>query len=147
MTGEHAGSRIFWDTNIFIYLLEDSPKFGQAVADLRSRMLRRNDYLITSTMTVGEILVKPVSARNVALADRYRKFFSSTALTVTPFDFPAAEVYAQVRQDRSIRPADAIQLACAAAAGVDLFITNDDRLSQKNIGGVKFITSLSRAPL
>jgi len=24
---------IFWDTNLFIYLLEDSPKFGQAVAD------------------------------------------------------------------------------------------------------------------
>ena len=52
---------IFWDTNLFIYLLEDSPKFGQAVAELRRRMLRRNDRLFTSAMTVGEVLVKPLS--------------------------------------------------------------------------------------
>jgi hypothetical protein len=42
---------------------------------------------------------------------------------------------------------DAIQLACAAAAGVDLFITNDDRLSRKHVPEVKFITSLERAYL
>ena len=42
---------------------------------------------------------------------------------------------------------DAIQLACAAAAGVDLFITNDDRLSRKHVADVKFIASLERAYL
>jgi len=110
-------------------------------------MLRRGDRLFTSAMTVGEVLVKPISTRNAALVDRYRGFFSSPQLTIAPFDFPAAEAYGHIRQDRSIQPADAIQLACASAAGVDLFITNDDRLSQRSIPGVNFITSLSRAPL
>jgi len=140
-------AKVFWDTNLFIYMLEANPKFGPAVKNLRRRMLQRNDRLFTSAMTVGEILVKPISAGNRILADRYRVFFSSPHLTVSGFDLNAAEVYARIRQDRTIQPADAIQLACAASAEVDLFITNDDRLSQKNINGVNFITSLSRAPI
>ena len=42
---------------------------------------------------------------------------------------------------------DAIQLACAAAAEVDLFITNDSRLNRRNIPGVKFISGLNEAPI
>jgi predicted nucleic acid-binding protein len=139
---------IFWDTNLFIYLLEDSPQFGQAVAELRRRMLRRNDRLFTSAMTVGEVLVKPLGSGNAALADRYRTLFSGSHITVSAFDLGAAEAYANIRQDRSIFPADAIQLACAESAKADLFITNDDRLTQKNIPGVSFfIASLTRAPV
>jgi predicted nucleic acid-binding protein len=139
---------IFWDTNLFIYLLEDNPKFGPAVEELRRRMLRRNDRLFTSAMSVGEVLVKPLTTANSALADRYRTFFRGPHLTISPFDLAAAEAYARVRQDRSVQPADAIQLACAESAQADLFITNDDRLSQRSIPGVSFfITSLSRAPL
>lgn len=140
-------ARVFWDTNLFIYMLEDSPKFGQTVENLWRRMLQRNDQLLTSAMTVGEILVKPLATGNRALAGRYRSFFSSPQMTITTFDLGAAEAYARIRQDRSVQPADAIQLACAASASVDLFITSDDRLSQKNINGVNFITSLSRAPI
>ena len=139
---------IFWDTNLFIYLIEDSPKFAPAIEELRRRMLRRHDRLFTSAMSVGEVLVKPLSTGNTALADRYREFFGGPHLTVSPFDLAAAETFAHIRQDRSVHPADAIQLACAESAQVDLFITNDDRLSQKNIPGVSFfVTSLSRAPI
>ena len=140
-------AKVFWDTNLFIYLLESSPEFGPAVENLRRRMLQRDDRLYTSAMTVGEILVKPVAMGNLALADRYRAIFASPSVTVTAFDLAAADVYSRIRQDRSIQPADAIQLACAASAEADLFITNDDRLSQRNIPGLKFITSLSRAPI
>lgn len=98
-------------------------------------------------MTVGEVLVKPFSCGNAALVDRYRTLFSSDRISICPFDFSAAESYGRIRQDRSIQPADAIQLACAACADIDLFVTNDDRLSQKNIPGIKFLTSLVRAPI
>jgi len=141
-------ANIFWDTNLFIYLLEDSPTFAQAVEDLRRRMLRRKDRLLTSAMSLGEVLTKPFSTGNTALADRYRKYFAAPNVIVSAFDSGAAEAYAHIRQDRSIQPADAIQLACAVSAEADLFITNDDRLSQKIVPGVDFfIASLSRAPL
>jgi predicted nucleic acid-binding protein len=110
-------------------------------------MLRRGDRLYTSAMTVGEVLAKPISSGSTGIVARYQSFFASDQIVVSVFGFPAAEAYGNIRQDRSIQPADAIQLACASSAGIDLFITNDERLSQKSIPGVKFLTSLARAPI
>jgi predicted nucleic acid-binding protein len=140
-------ANIFWDTNLFIYLLEGNPSFGTAVKDLRRRMLLRNDRLFTSAITVGEILVKPLSTGDKLLANRYRAFFTGPQVTVSTLGLGAAEAYAAIRQDREIHPADAIQLACAAAVEIDLFITNDGRLSKKNVPGIKFISGLSEAPI
>jgi predicted nucleic acid-binding protein len=64
---------------------------------------------------------------------------------VLPFDRASARVYAQLRTDKTLKAPDAIQLACAAAAGCDLFITNDDRLSRRIIPGIQFIVSLEAA--
>ena len=40
---------------------------------------------------------------------------------------------------------DRTRAACAAQAGVDLFITNDDRLSRFTVPGIQFLVSLDRA--
>ena len=140
-------TKIFWDTNLFIYLLERHAIFSPTVVELRKRMLARGDYLYTSSLTVGEILVKPAQQRNASLMQRYRSFFEHPAITVVHLDIDAAVLYAQIRQDRGISKPDAIQLACAACVRTDLFITNDARLSGKAIEGIKFITTLANAPI
>ncbi|MEE8200199.1 MAG: PIN domain-containing protein [Candidatus Acidoferrales bacterium] len=137
-------SRIFWDTNLFIYLIEDYGQLSERVAALRRRMLERQDQLCTSTLTLGEVLVKPAEMGREDLQERYRQALETAAVLV-PFDREAALTYAAIRKDRTIKPADAIQLSCASAAGTDLFITNDERLSQKLVPGIKFLTSLGRA--
>ena len=53
-------SRIFWDTNLFIYLFEEYGELSRRVQRLRSSMLSRGDQLLTSSLTLGEILVKPI---------------------------------------------------------------------------------------
>jgi len=137
-------SRVFWDTNLFIYLFEGRGAQADRVVALRERILERRDQLFTSALTLGEILVKPVEADDTALAGRYTRTIEATAVVI-PFSVEAAPIYARIRLDRSIRPPDAIQLACAAAAEIDLFVTNDDRLSRKSVPGIQFITSLERA--
>src|SRR5205823_2233251 len=137
-------SRIFWDTNLFIYLIEDYGKFSDRVSVLRERMLTRGDQLFTSSLSLGEVLVKPFEVADDGLAEQYRQAITAGA-TVIDFDSGAAISYARIRKDRSLRPPDAIQLACAATAGMELFITNDDRLSQKSVKGIHFIVSLERA--
>lgn len=139
-------SRIFWDTNLFIYLFEDFGGFTSQVATLRSRMLTRGDELFTSAITLGEILVKPMQNGDTKAVAYYQKLLTTTA-AVLPFEEKAAVVYARLRGDRSLRPPDAIQLACAASAGVDLFITNDARLQAKQIAGIQFIVPLDRVPI
>src|SRR5438128_1961640 len=116
-------SRIFWDTNLFVYLFEEHGELSERVVMLRQRMLERNDQLYTSTLTLGEILVKPIEANDHVLSRRYEEALSTTTILI-PFSAEAARRYAELRRDRALRPPDAIQLACAAQAGVDLFITN-----------------------
>ena len=70
---------------------------------------------------------------------------AASGATIIPFDIEAARLYAGMRNDRTIRPPDAIQLACAAQARVDLFVTNDERLSMKSIPRIQFVSSLQRA--
>ncbi|MBI2155194.1 MAG: PIN domain-containing protein [Candidatus Rokubacteria bacterium] len=137
-------SRIFWDTNLFIYLIEDHGQLSERVAALRKRMLTRNDQLYTSALTLGEVLVKPTEAGSEHLKQKYEAALVAGSILI-PFNVEAARIYATIRQDRNIRPPDAIQLACAAHARVDLFITNDDRLSGRTTPGIQFVTSLSKS--
>ena len=139
-------SRIFWDTNLFIYLLEDYGALSDRVAEIRARMLSRKDQLYTSTLTLGEILVKPREANDEPGIQKFIDVLSGIAVLI-PFDQKAAQIYASVRQDRFIKAPDAIQLASAAAAQTDLFITNDDRLSRKSVAGIHFVTSIESAYL
>jgi len=137
-------SLVFWDTNLFIYLLEDFGPQSDRVVSIRERMLERADELCTSTLTLGEVLVKPAEQGNEALRQRYEDTLSQTTRLIA-FDRETARRYAEIRRNRSIRPPDAIQLACAANVGVDLFITNDDRLSRLTVPGIQFLVSLDRA--
>jgi predicted nucleic acid-binding protein len=139
-------SRIFWDTNLFIYLFESTGPLSKRVSALRKVMLARGDQLLTSTLTLGEILVKPIERGDTDLARKYEEALAATSLLIG-FDVKAANNYAAIRCDRSIRAPDAMQLACASAAGVDLFITNDSRLHDKHIAGIQFIVPLEHAPL
>ena len=137
-------SRVFWDTNLFNYLIEDSGDRARQVLKLYQRMTERGDLLLASALTLGEVLVKPTERNDDALKVRYEQAICSGA-SVLPFDIDAATHYAEIRQDGIIRAPGAIQLACAAAAGMDLFITNDDRLAHESVRGIHFIQPLGRA--
>jgi predicted nucleic acid-binding protein len=140
-------SRVFWDTNLFIYLLEDYGLHSEGVVELLAKMESRGDELLTSAITLGEILVQPSSSGDVRRCQEYEAAITENA-EILPFDVAASRKYARIRsQPRKITPPDAIQLACAAAAGVDLFLTNDSRLHGLHVDGIQFITSVDRAPL
>ena len=69
-------SRIFWDSNLFIYLLEDHPQFSQAVADLVHRVW-------VSFVTSG--------SPGWAAYDAARRTTGLLAEDVTPVDDPAGD--------------------------------------------------------
>jgi uncharacterized protein len=139
-------SRIFWDTNLYIYLFEDFGQFSEQVAVLKEKMAKRGDQLFTSALTIGELLVKPTELRDLDLCRKYVRGVSVSSNLIS-FDVAVAQLYAGIRCDHTIRSPDAIQLACAAAARVDLFITNDSRLLGKRINGIEFIVPLDRVPI
>jgi predicted nucleic acid-binding protein len=49
-----------------------------------------------------------------------------------------------IRSTTSIKGPDAVHLACASEARIDLFVTNDNRLQGKRVEGIQFIVPLTR---
>jgi predicted nucleic acid-binding protein len=140
-------SRIFLDTNFFIYLIEATSPQSIRARYLSRAFAARRDEVLTSAMSVGEVLVAPLRNSDHALAQRYRQIFRGKGISVLPFVEQAAEAFARIRIQSSIKPPDAIQLATAGTAGCDLFLTNDDRLQGMTVPGIHFITSFDKAPI
>ena len=135
-------SRIYWDTMLFIYWLEDNPQFARRVNAIRSRMQERDDELITGAFTFGEVLAGIYRRGASSLADETKRLLQGVVAEVVPFTLEAADRYAQIRGSLGLAPADAIHLASAAQAGTDLFVTNNKKLVGKFVPGVQFIASL-----
>jgi len=135
-------SRIYWDTMIFIYWLEDHPQYAKRVHTIHSRMQQRHDQLLTGAFTFGEVLTGVYRKGAADRAQEARRQLQRIVAEVVPFTLDTADRYAQIRGTLGIAPADAIHLACAAQAGTDLFLTNDKRLVGKFIPGIQFVASL-----
>jgi len=135
-------SRVYWDTMLFIYWLEDHPQYAPRVDTIRSRMEQRRDQLITGAFTFGEVLAGAYRKGAPQLADESRRLLRNVVAEAIPFTLETADRYARIRGTPGITPADAIHLASAAQAGTDLFLTNDKRLVGKIVPGIQFIASL-----
>jgi len=135
-------SRIYWDTMLFIYWLEDNPHFAKRVDAIRLRMQERKDQLLTGALTFGEVLAGVYRVGQSNLADKTKQALQSIVSEVVPFTVDTADRYAQIRGALGLPAADAMHLACAAQAGTDLFLTNDKRLLGKFVPGIQFIASL-----
>jgi len=135
-------SRVYWDTMLFIYWLEDHPQYAKRVGAIRSRMEERGDQLITGAFTFGEILAGAYRKGATQVAADSRRWLKEVVTEVIPFTIETADHYAQIRGTLGVAPANAIHLACAAQAGTDLFLTNDKRLVGKIVPGIQFIASL-----
>jgi len=119
--------KVFWDTNLFIYLWEKK-SFVREMDALHGFIEEGGHTLATSTLTLGEVLVHPSRGGPPELAARYLE--AMRRLLLIPFDADAAVHFARLRAVyTALRPPDAIQLGCALAARCDLFLTNDERLS------------------
>jgi len=135
-------SRIYWDSMIFIYLLEGHPAFEPKVKKLHKAMLRRNGVPSTSVFTLGEVLTGPRKRNDAAGIRGIQEFFASDEVDLLPFGPDTANRYSLIRATFRTTQADAIHLASAATAGVDLFVTNDMGLRKLQIPGIRYMMDL-----
>jgi len=135
-------SRIYWDSMLFVYWLEDHPHFAKRVGTIHARMKDRGDQLITSAFTFGEVLAGVYRANAAGAAGESRRLMLQVITEVIPFQLETSEHYARIRGTTGVAPADAIHLACAAQAKTDLFLTNDKQLPGRFVPGIQFIAGL-----
>jgi uncharacterized protein len=134
-------TRVFWDTNLFIYLLQSHQEYGKRVEYLRLRSLERGDELCTSALAVGEVLAGVYRDKTEEDAALVLRNLQRSGIKMFPFTEDAMSLFGQIRAKHRTSAADTIHLACAASFGVDLFLTNDKDLPKLHIPGIKFIAN------
>lgn len=118
------------DTAPLIYFIEENPTYLEA-AKLFFEAMDRGDFtVVTSTVTLLEVLVHPLRNNNAALAAEYRDILLNSKLMTVEVSSTIAEQAARLRAVHNIRTPDAIQISAALNAGATHFFTNDIRLPQ-----------------
>jgi predicted nucleic acid-binding protein len=135
-------SVVYWDSMMFAYLLERNPTFFAVARTIHEAMRRRGDTLCTSIITVGEILVGPRKLGSQSGSDRVLSFFASGTVRLLPYDLETASEFATIRAWTRASSPDAIHLASAAQAQVDVFLTNDRKLRSLTIPGIRQFAGL-----
>jgi len=136
-------SRIFWDTMLLIYLLEGNPTYRKRAEELLARARRRNDSLYTSHLALGEIMAGVERFDQPIKAAAIRETLNEMGFQFLPFDAGAVRPFSRLRGREKLKIADAIHLACAASAGIDLFLTGDKQLVKLDVPGIQFIADFN----
>lgn len=126
------------DTAPLIYFIEDVTPYADLLNPVFDRLESHALAAVTSTITLAEILTKPLIDKNFSLVDEIKftiRTFST--LTMVAIDEKLAEAAALIRARHTIRLPDALQIAAAIQGEATLFITNDKRL--KKVGAVEVL--------
>jgi predicted nucleic acid-binding protein len=117
------------DTAIFIYFIEENPRFLPAILPLFTQADQGKRELITSALTLLEVLVVPYRAGNPHLAERYEALLTrSRGIRLVELSHDQLRAAAQLRAATGIKTPDAVQLVAAISGGCTTFLTNDRRL-------------------
>jgi predicted nucleic acid-binding protein len=126
------------DTAVFIYFIEEDPRYLAEVLPLFMEADRGARMLVTSALTLLEVLVVPFRAGNRELADRYERVLThGRGLRMIDITQDLVRSAAHLRAATGVKTPDALQLAACFAAGCRTFVTNDRRLPE--IPGVNVI--------
>ena len=135
-------TRIYWDSMLFIYMLEGNPAFGPKARNILNQIVSRGYTLSTGVFSIGEILTGPRRRGSISGAEAVKKYLLSGAVEILPFTETTADRYSLIRGANRVTQADAIHLATASEAGVDVFFTNDGDLRKLSIPGIKLFADL-----
>lgn len=138
MIAELGDGPVGLDTAIFIYFIEEHPRYLPAVLPVFTAIDGGRLAAATSALTLLETVVVPYRSHNSALAERYESLLTrSRGLRLVPLDLPLLRAAALIRAILGVRTPDALQLAAALSAGCTSFLTNDRRLTDP--GGLRIL--------
>jgi predicted nucleic acid-binding protein len=114
------------DTPIFIYHLEDHPRYSPLTEVIFGGLENGIHRGITSYLTLMEILAKPKAEGRPQVALDYEYYLTTFPnLTFHEMGLDVARKASDVRSADRIKAPDAIQLATAILHGATAFLTND----------------------
>ena len=138
LTRDLGLGRLALDTSCFIYFIEEHPDYVDLVSPVFESADSGKRQLVTSALSLLEVLVVLFRAGDLALAARYETLLGrSRGLTLVPIDTGQLRAAAQLRAVHRVRTPDALQLTAALATRCSVFLTNDRKLPE--ISGLRIL--------
>lgn len=132
------------DTVSFIYFIEEHPKFVPIILPLFREADEGKRTLVTSALTLMEVLVVPYRAGHRSLAERYEALLTrGRGIQLVGLSHDQLRAAAQLRAATGVKTPDALQIVAAVSTGCSTFLTNDRRLPA--IPGLRIIELTSYA--
>lgn len=121
--------RVGVDACAVIYFIERHPAFLPSLRPLFLDADKGGRTLVTSSLTLMEVLVVPYRAGNLALASRYEILLTQgRGIELIDLSRDLLREAARLRAAARLKTPDAIQLAAALRSDCKTFVTNDRRL-------------------
>lgn len=144
LIAELGAGGIALDTAIFIYFIEENPQFLPEIAPLFREADQGKRELLTSALTLLEVLVVPSRAGNRLLAGRYEALLTrSRGIRLVDLSRDQLRAAAQLRAATGVKTPDALQLVAAIGGGCTTFLTSDRRLPP--VPGLRVVTLAAEA--
>ena len=117
------------DTAVFIYFIQEHRDYLPLIEPIFRRTDEGARELVTSVLTLLEVLVVPYRTGDRSLADRYEALLTrSRGIRMIDLGRDQLRMAAQLRGATGVKTPDALQLVAALSAGCKTFLTNDRRL-------------------
>lgn len=124
-----GGGPVGVDTAIFIYFIEEHPRFLPLIEPLFRQVDEGRIELVTSALTLLEVLVVPYRSGDHVLASRYESILTrSRGVRLADISRDNLRAAAQLKAATRVKTPDALQLVSALASGCTAFLTNDREL-------------------
>lgn len=125
------GQTVGLDTAPIIYYVEEHGSYMHKLDPFFDALELGRFQALTSTVTLVEVLTRPLRNGDFKLAGQYRGMLTlNRDFMMRPVSADIAEEAARLRASYKLGTPDAIQLATAELGGASHFLTNDSRLSR-----------------
>lgn len=125
------GKTVALDTAPLIYFIEEHPTYLPVVEPFFRAMDEGQLTVITSTVTLLEVLVHPIAQDDLLTEQKYREVLLNAAgLTTLDLSSKIAAEAARLRAQYNLMTPDAIQLGTALHGNAAAFLTNDRYLQK-----------------
>jgi predicted nucleic acid-binding protein len=120
-----ASGPIYVDTNTVVYHVERSEPYHSLTSPIWDALDEGRSEVITSELTLLEVLVKPLREGDSDLVSLYRTVLLGSDLLCLPIDRTILEIVANLRATYRLKTPDSIHAATALRHGSSLSLTND----------------------
>ena len=119
------GKTVYADSNVFIYTVEGISPYAQALRPLFASVAAGATRVVTSELTVAEVLVKPLRLADAVLYQAFEDALAAPGVRLVPVSYEVLLRTARLRASGQLKTPDAVHAATAQIAGCDVLLTND----------------------